>query len=130
MRVKLITSMLVLAVAAFGAAPCAGMSMDMGARGMDDHCADATHSQTAGQASSPMPPSPADCCAIGSVPAWQTPGLRTESTTPIAASTPDMLPSVPWLAAVELPRGWTASTDPPRPATAIPLHLLLSVLLI
>jgi hypothetical protein len=130
MRVKLIASMLVLAVAAFGAAPCAGMSMGMGARGMDDHCADATHNQTAGKASNPMPPSPADCCAIGSVPAWQTPGARTEGTTPIATSMPDVLPSAPWLAALELPGGWTASTDPPRPAAGIPLHLLLSVLLI
>lgn len=125
MRMKLVVSMLVLAVAAFGVAPCAAMGTG-GARSMGDHCTGDVGSGGADEPSGPMP-APQDCCAVGSMPDRQLPTERTE-TAPVAASAPDMAPLV-WLQA---PGPQTApsptSISPPR--SGVPLRLLFSIFLI
>jgi len=131
MHLKLISSLLIVALVTFGVAPCFGMDMDMGvdmSAMRDRQCCEADQcpdSVDRPRSDSRVPL--ADCCALRTLPDPLVPIERTAAAAAAASSVIDLALPADWWAPIASASLLTGEGPPLR--SGVPRFLLLSILL-
>jgi len=127
-RVKLVSFLLALTLAPFGVQPCAASDMENGMGPMSGHqCGEPESRPVALDEAPSCAEMPADCCAFSAptdrpLPA-QPIGASKHAPAPLLASAAHVVRAV---VSLDVP----ATAEAPPAGSAVPRHLLLSVLLI